>query len=229
MRELIDCLDLTLLDAAGDLDGLLARASEHNPAAICVLPTHVAAARKALPEGIGLACAAGGFPNGDGPIDGRIEEIGQAIADGADEIDVVLDFTALMDGDLDKVVADLVAIRAACEGVLLKVILETPELDLAQVELGARLALEFGADFVKTCTGRRGGVSLPVTRLLAEFVSTWNAEHPGESRGLKLSGGLRDAATALEHVAIVRTAMGGGFVHPATFRIGASSLLDDLI
>ncbi|MEE3083080.1 MAG: deoxyribose-phosphate aldolase [Candidatus Thermoplasmatota archaeon] len=215
--------DFTMLDVDGDLEAFLAEASSNDFAAICVLPEHVVSSRENY--GGTIACAAGGFPNGNGPLHERIAEIKQAISDGADEIDIVLDFDALMEGDRDKVATDLAQIRHACGDHVLKVILETPELDLAYVELGARLALEFGADFIKTCTGRRGGCTPLDARVLSELLAEWSHENAGKIRGLKLSGGIREPGQAEGYLDIVRTALGDGFVHPATFRFGTSSVL----
>jgi len=209
-----------MLDSEGDLRVFLEEASEHDFAAICVLPEHVAEARSNYNGTI--ACAAGGFPDGNGPLHERIAEVKQAISDGADEIDIVIDFNALMEGDRDKVATDLAQMRQACGDKILKVILETPELDLSYVELGAKLSLEFGADFIKTCTGRRGGCTPLVAQTLAELLATWSHENKGKARGLKLSGGIREPGQAEGYLDIVRTALGDGFVHPATFRFGTS-------
>ena len=212
-----------MLDPEGDLDLFLSEASTRTFAAICVLPEHVQQARASYSGTI--ACAAGGFPNGDGPLHERIAEVKQAIVDGADEIDIVMDFDALMDGERDKVATDLAQMRQACGDQILKVILETPELDLSYIELGAKLALEFGADFIKTCTGKRGGCTPLVARALAELLATWSHENNGKARGLKLSGGIREPGQAECYLDIVRTALGDGFVHPATFRFGTSRIL----
>ena len=212
-----------MLDPEGDLDLFLSEASTRTFAAICVLPEHVQQARASYSGTI--ACAAGGFPNGDGPLHERIAEVKQAIADGADEIDIVIDFDALMDGERDKVATDLAQMRQACGDKILKVILETPELDLSFAELGAKLSLEFGADFIKTCTGRRGGCTPLVAQILAELLATWSHENNGKARGLKLSGGIREPGQAEGYLDIVRTALGDGFVHPATFRFGTSRIL----
>jgi len=139
-----------------------------------------------------------------------------------------LDFDALMDGDRNKVATDLAQMRQACGDKILKVILETPELDLSYVELAAKLALEFGADFIKTCTGRRGGCTPLVAQVLAELLAAWSHENSGKVRGLKLSGGIREPGQAQGYLDIVRTALGDGFVHPATFRFGTSSVLESL-
>jgi deoxyribose-phosphate aldolase len=224
--DLLGLCDYTMLDAEGEIDIFLEDANQYDFAAICVLPEHVKMARSKY-SGI-IACAAGGFPHGDGPLHERISEVKRAIADGADEIDIVLDFDALMDGDRNKVATDLAQMRQACGDKILKVILETPELDLSYVELAAKLALEFGADFIKTCTGRRGGCTPLVAQVLAELLAAWSHENNGKVRGLKLSGGIREPGQAEGYLDIVRTALGDGFVHPATFRFGTSSVLESL-
>ena len=175
-----------MLDPEGEIEIFLEEASMHDFAAICVLPEHVEIARSKY-AGI-IACAAGGFPNGDGPLHERIAEVKQAIENGADEIDIVLDFDALMDGERDKVATDLAQMRQACGDKILKVILETPEMDLSHVELGAKLSLEFGADFIKTCTGRRGGCTPLVARILAELLAAWSHENGGKARGQDCPG-----------------------------------------
>ncbi|MAS23202.1 MAG: 2-deoxyribose-5-phosphate aldolase, partial [Euryarchaeota archaeon] len=116
---LLGLCDFTMLDAEGEIDIFLEDANQHDFAAICVLPEHVKMARSKY-TGI-IACAAGGFPNGDGPLHERISEVKRAIADGADEIDIVLDFDALMDGDRNKVATDLAQMRQACGDKILKV------------------------------------------------------------------------------------------------------------
>jgi len=226
------CLDLTLLDADESDDEVLAlveAANQHHPAAICLLPVHIELAKNHLQRGIGIACVAGCFPDGDGEIEQCIAEIEAAIAAGADEIDVVIDFEAIKRGDGGSAARRIAAYRAAAANVTLKVILETPELDSEQLDIAAMLALEFGADFLKTCTGKRGSCTPNATQQLAEIIARWNHEHPGNMRGLKVAGGVSSLFDAEMHIGIVRHALGDGFVHPATFRIGASSLLDDIL
>ena len=222
-NALLRLCDYTMLDPEGDIEAFLTDAEEYDFAAICVLPEHVSFARSNY---IGtIACAAGGFPNGNGPLHERIAEVKQAIYDGADEVDIVIDFDALMDGDRNKVATDLAQMRQACGDKILKVILETPELDLSYIELGAKLSLEFGADFIKTCTGRRGGCTPLVAQTLSELLAAWSHENKGKARGLKLSGGIHESGQAEGYLDIVRTALGDGFVHPATFRFGTSRIL----
>tara|TARA_B100001996_G_C18663567_1_gene594028 strand:+ start:1876 stop:2559 length:684 start_codon:yes stop_codon:yes gene_type:complete len=215
--------DYTMLDPNGDIEVFLKDALEYKFAAVCVLPVHVSIAKKTYP-GV-VACAAGGFPNGDGLLSHRIAEIEAAISDGADEIDVVIDFDSLMNNNHEKVAADLSKIRQACGDKVLKVILETPELDLSHVEFAARLSLEFGADFIKTCTGRRGVCTPLVASVLSELLSEWLEENKGEVRGLKISGGVREIGQAEGYLDIIRTSLGDEFVTSETFRFGTSRIL----
>ena len=119
-NPLLRLCDYPMLDSEGDIEAFLAEALEHDFAAICVLPMHVSIARSKY--GGNIACAAGGFPDGGGPLHERIAEGKQAIVDGADEIDIVLDFDALMDGDRNKVATDLAQMRQACEDKVLSLI-----------------------------------------------------------------------------------------------------------
>ena len=215
--------DYTMLDPEGDIEAFLKDADEYDFAAICVLPVHLSIARESH-SGI-VACAAGGFPNGNDPLDQRIAEIEKAISDGADEIDVVIDFDSLMENNHDKVAVDLSAIRAACDGKILKVILETPELDLSHIEFAARLSLEFGADFIKTCTGRRGVCTPLVARTLAELLAEWMDNNDDQLRGLKFSGGIREIGQAEGYLDIIRSALGDEFIDAKTFRFGTSRIL----
>ena len=243
LLKALSCIDLTTL-AGDDTDGRVARlcAKARSPlradlaqalgaegltvGAVCVYHDMIAPAKAALAgTSLPVAAVSTGFPAGLSPLHLRIREIEESVAAGADEIDIVIDFDALMDGERDKVATDLAQMRQACGDKVLKVILETPELDLSYIELGAKLALEFGADFIKTCTGRRGGCTPLVARCLAELLATWSHENNGKARGLKLSGGIREPGQAEGYLDIVRTALGDGFVHPATFRFGTSRIL----
>jgi len=216
--------DYTMLDPEGDIDAFLDDACEYNFAAICVLPAHLSIAKEKY-SGI-IACAAGGFPNGDGSLMQRVAEIEKAISDGADEIDIVIDFDSLMSNNHEKVAADLSKIRQSCGDKVLKIILETPELDISHLQFAARLSLEFGADFIKTCTGRRGSCTPLVVRVLSELLAEWLRENEGEVRGLKISGGIREIGQAEGYLDIVRDALGDDFLTPKTFRFGTSRVLN---
>lgn len=229
-RRALGLLDLTELgDTAttDDVDRLCARAlTPHGPvAAVCVWPRHVARARAAL-AGTGIRVATVvNFPRGDDPID-EVEALTRAaLADGADEIDLVLPYRALLAGRADAASAMVVAVRSCVPGVL-KVILETGELpDEATIDRAARLAIRSGADFVKTSTGKT-----PVSATLAATAVMLAAIRDLDPMvGLKPSGGIRTVADAAAYLAQADEMMGPTWVSKATFRFGASGLLDALL
>ncbi len=148
-----------------------------------------------------LACSVVGFPFGAMRSAVKAEEAAQAVADGAGEIDMVVDIGALKDGAHAMVAADIAAVRRASADVLLKVIIETCLLDDAEKETACRLAVESGADFVKTSTGySTGGATLPDVTLMRRVV--------GARAGVKAAGGVRDFATAVAMIAAGATRLG---------------------
>ena len=151
----------------------------------------------------------------------------RALADGAHEIDVVLPFRAFAAGDRDRPSAMLARVRRITEGnALMKVILETGELgDLDLVERAAQFAIEHGADFIKTSTGKSPvSATLPAAERMLEVIAA-----SGRTVGLKPSGGISTADAAGEYIALAERIMGDGWVQPSTFRFGASGLLNALL
>jgi deoxyribose-phosphate aldolase len=167
------------------------------------------------------------FPSGDEPIDQVVSTTETAIADGADEIDAVLPYRALLAGDEERVVAMLRAVRAAVPAPRhLKVILETGELvGLDHVERAARLAIDHGADFVKTSTGKSKVSATPdAVRVMLQVISA-----SGRPIGVKPSGGIRTVADAAVYLRLADEIMGAAWATPDTFRFGASGLLDAVL
>jgi|TARA_B100000401_G_C52773792_1_gene704596 deoxyribose-phosphate aldolase len=223
-RIALDCLDYTLLNEEAtdeEVHDFIQRANAYPPAAICVLPVHVKLSRSLLADGILLASAAGLFPEPNGDINLRIEDVKFAISEGADEIDVVLDFDAMMEGREGDVRATLQALIEAAGDAPVKVILETSCLDYTEMVDACRIALECGASFLKSSTGRRGGCTPLVAQVLAEAA--------GESAGIKLSGGLRTIQDVRNHLEAIEESWPISNCTPDRFRIGASSLLDAII
>ena len=227
-RIALRCLDLTSLneqDGTADIDRLCARARGRcgDVAAVCVWPRFVAHARRQLPAAIRVAAVAN-FPAGDGDVGAVRQEVQAIAAAGAQEVDVVLPWRALRAGDDAAAIGLLQAARAACPGLTLKVILETGELQTsARIEHAARLALAAGADFLKTSTGK-----LPVGATLPAAEAMLRAMRGHAQAGLKLSGGLRRVADLLPYLERVVRERGAQALQPRHFRIGASSLLDDI-
>jgi len=226
------CLDLTSLNDADDeaaVARLCARAQGRfgNVAAVCVWPHLAALARRQLPASIRVAAVAN-FPAGGTDLDAALLEVRQIVDAGAQEVDVVLPWRALRLGDEQLAVALLQAVRAACAGLTLKVILETGELtEVVLVERASRLALDAGADFLKTSTGKTPiGATLAAAEAMLRAIVAYPAAR--DCVGLKVSGGIRRVADALPYIALCRQYLGEAALQPQRLRIGASSLLDDI-
>lgn len=238
----VRCTDLTTLEGAdtpGRVRALCARALRPDPdepglhpvAAVCVYPSLVAVARDALAgSGVRVASVAGAFPSGQSPLAGRLDEIRAAVADGADEIDIVLNRGALLSGRLDVVHDEVVAAKRACGGARLKTILESGELgSYEMVRRAAMVALAAGSDVIKTSTGKLGASATPPVALcMAEALRDF-ADATGRAAGLKLAGGIRSATQALGYLALVAETLGAGWLAPDRLRFGASTLLDDVV
>jgi deoxyribose-phosphate aldolase len=197
-------------------------------AAVCVWPRFVAQAVRALADSPVRVATVVNFPAGGTDLDATVNETVGALRDGADEIDVVLPYRALVDGDVDGARRLVAAVSELIDRPrhLLKVILETGELpDQATVALAARVAIEGGADFIKTSTGKTKVSATPeaASTMLDVIRSTQHRV------GLKPSGGIRDLDAAHTYLELARDAMGPDWISPATFRFGASGLRDALI
>jgi deoxyribose-phosphate aldolase len=235
----VACMDLTTLegkDTPGKVSGLCARALSPAPgvsnvAAVCVYPSLVAVAAAVLRgSAVKVASVATAFPSGLSPLEVKLRETRDAIAAGADEIDMVIDRSAFLSGRYDAVAHEIIAIREACLGVTLKVILEAGELgSYAAIRRACDIALGAGADFLKTSTGKIGVSSTPAIALLMCEAIRDHAHRTGREVGLKLAGGIRTSKSALGYVSIVYETLGNGWLRPERFRIGASSLLDDVL
>ena len=236
---LISCLDLTSLegrDTPSHVRALCARAGSPAPevphvAAVCVYSAFAELARHELGASpVKVAAVAAAFPSGLSPLEAKLAEVRAAVAAGADEIDVVLDRSALLAGETARASAELAAIRESCASATLKVILETGELGSYQViRRACDLALDAGADFIKTSTGKLASSATPPVALLMSEAIREHFRKTGRAAGLKLAGGVRTTKAALGYLAIVKETLGPGWLHPSRFRIGASSLLDDLL
>lgn len=177
-----------------------------------------------------MATVAGGFPSGVASIEERIEEIRQAVDLGAQEIDTVLDRGAFMAGRRQQVLEEITASKDAAGPALLKVILETGEFESDdRIREASHLAMEAGADFLKTSTGKvRVGATPAAARLVMESVRDFEAAQ-GRRVGVKVSGGIKTAAQAREYAVLLDMTLGEEWMTPELFRIGASVLLDHLL
>jgi deoxyribose-phosphate aldolase len=227
------------MDTPGKVRALCARALRPDPddptvppvAAVCVYPALVAVAAEAVAgTGVHVASVAGAFPSGQSHLDDRLDEIRQAVADGADEIDIVLNRGALLAGRLQDVFDEVAASKEACGPAHLKTILETGELGSYEMtRLASMIAMAAGSDVIKTSTGKLPVSATPATALCMAEAIRDHADATGREVGLKLAGGIRTSKQALGYLALVSETLGTAWLHPDRFRIGASSLLNDIL
>jgi len=238
----ISMIDLTTLegqDTPGKVRALCAKAKRPDPAdpsapqvaAVCVYPDLVATAKRELQgSGINVASVATAFPSGRSSLAIKIQDTKDAVAAGADEVDMVIDRGAFLSGRYAMVFDEIAAIREAAGDAHLKVILETGELaTYDNVRRASWLAMLAGADFIKTSTGKVSpAATLPVTLVMLEAVRDYH-EATGLHIGVKPAGGIRTAKDAIKYLVTVNETAGPDWLDPELFRFGASSLLNDLL
>jgi deoxyribose-phosphate aldolase len=238
----IRMVDLTTLEGAdtpGKVRSLCAKAIRPDPsdptvppvAAVCVYPDLVETAVHALRgSGVHVASVATAFPSGRALLETKLADVRDAVAAGADEIDMVIDRGAFLAGRYGQVFEQIVATRAACGPAHLKVILDTGELaTLDNVRRASMLALLAGGDFIKTSTGKVSPAATPPVALVMLQAVREYATATGDVRGVKLAGGIRASKEAIRYLVMVSEAAGATWLDPALFRFGASSLLNDLL
>jgi deoxyribose-phosphate aldolase len=201
-------------------------------AAVCVYPNLVPHARRSLgaTSPVKVASVATGFPSGQYPVRTRLDEVRRAVRDGADEIDMVINRGAFLAGEHARVFDEIAAVKAACGRAHLKVILETGELVTHHnVRRASRLAMEAGADFIKTSTGKVNPAATPeVTLVMLEAIRDYFFA-TGKRIGMKPAGGIRTAKQALAYLVMLAETLGDDWLTPGLFRFGASTLLDDVL
>jgi len=235
-------IDLTTLEGAdtpGKVRHLCAKAvcpDANRPeipsvAAVCVYPALVGVAREALDgTGVAVASVSTGFPAGQTSLAVKVEETREAVADGATEIDMVISRDAYLSGDDARVAREIEAVKDACGDAHLKVILETAELPTyAHVRHAGQLAIDAGADVIKTSTGKaKTGATPGVVLVMLETVRD-HAWRTGRIVGVKAAGGVGTTKQAMHMLVLVKETLGDEWLTPERFRIGASSLLNDLL
>ena len=238
----IRMLDLTTLEGADtaarvrSLCTLARRPDPHQPdvppvAAVCVYSDLVAAAVGAVAgSGVKVAGVATAFPSGRSALQAKLADTALAVEARASEIDMVIDRGAFLAGRYGQVFDEIVAIRAACADAALKVILETGELaTYDNIRRACWQAMLAGADFVKTSTGKLSpAATLPVIHVMLAAVRDFDGL-TGRRCGVKAAGGIRTTKDAIRYLVAVQEITGPGWLSPRLFRIGASSLLGDLL
>ncbi len=200
-------------------------------AAVCVYPSMVPVAVKALQgTNIGIASVATAFPSGQSPLEIKIEDTRFAIEQGATEIDMVINRGAFLSGRYQQVFDEIVEIKRACGDTHLKVILETGELgSYDRVRLASDIAMEAGADFIKTSTGKvTPAATLPVTLVMLQAIADFH-KRTGKKIGMKPAGGIRTTKQAIHYLCMVNETLGDEWLTPDLFRFGASALVNDLL
>lgn len=238
-KEIFQLIDLTTLNATDSSKDVKALADfaiaqsqrGFSVAAICVHSYFAdLIARKLEETEINAAVVAGAFPHGQVTLETKIVEINNALYDGVDEIDIVINRSLLLSGKTKTLEKELLNMRVAAGNVYLKTILETGELKTnAQIRKAARMALDCGADFIKTSTGKSPiGATPDAVRTMCEVILEYYNE-TGEKRGIKVSGGVKTYSDAQLYYNIVQEILGDSWLNKDLFRIGASSLAHDLL
>ncbi len=241
-RELLGVIDLTTLegtDTRRRVEELCNQAASFsalpdglpNVAAVCVYPPFVAQARKLLEKtGINVASVAGAFPSGQSPLFVKMAEVRYAVDEGAEEIDMVISRGKFLEGEYSEVFDEIAAIREACKGAHLKVILETGELKTAtNIRRASEIALEAGCHFLKTSTGKIKPAATPEAMLVMLEAIRDHHKKTGLMTGIKPAGGISDPGTALSYYRLTREVLGAKRLNKKWFRIGASRLAGSLV
>jgi deoxyribose-phosphate aldolase len=242
IRLAISMIDLTTLEGK-DSDGKVRQmcqkalhplpgdASVGPVAAVCVYPNLVAIAAQTLRgTPVHIASVATGFPSGQVPLPVKIDETRRAVGDGADEIDMVIDRGAFLSGEYAKVADEIALVKEACGTAHLKVILETGELQTYDnVRQASHLAMNAGADFIKTSTGKiQPAATPPVVLVMLEAIRDHYLA-TGTRIGMKPAGGMKTSKQALHMLVLVKETLGDAWLTPDLFRLGASTLTNDLL
>ncbi|MDP4184281.1 MAG: deoxyribose-phosphate aldolase [Bacteroidota bacterium] len=242
LKFVFSCIDLTTLNVTDNETHVNEFASKVNTfidmypdldpvAAVCVYPNLVSSLEEALDlSQVRIASVAGGFPTSMTFTELKISEARMAVEAGADEIDIVLPVGAFLDRKYDFVHEEIAQIKKAIGEVTLKVILETGALDsLQNVWNASLLAMNAGADFIKTSTGKiEPAATLEASLIMCKAIQ-YHFEYTGERIGFKAAGGIVTSQQALEYLTLVREVLGEEWLTPAKFRIGASRLANNLL
>ena len=241
LKFLYSCIDLTSLntedskesiwkfvETVNDFEG--SKSDVNNVAAICVYPNFVQTVKEALTADVRIASVAAGFPSSQTFTEVKIAEVSLSLADGADEIDIVLNVGDFLEENYEELSVEIEEIKDACRDAKLKVILETGLLKTAEnIKKAAILSMYSGADFLKTSTGKvYPGASPEAAYVICQAIKEYEQLH-NKKIGIKVSGGIRTVDDALKYYTIVKETLGNEWLTPELFRIGASSLSQNIL
>jgi len=242
LKLVLSMIDLTTLegkDSPGKVKQLCYKAAHlHDQfpnlpsvAAICVYPTMVPIAKETL-EGtnINVASVATAFPSGMTSLEYKLEEVKMVVTAGADEVDMVISRGKFLQGEYNYVADEIAQVKEACGEAHLKVILETGELvTLDNVRLASDIAMEAGADFIKTSTGKVSPAATPpVVLVMLEAIRDYYKK-TGKKIGMKPAGGISKSKLAIQYLVMVKETLGLDWLNADLFRFGASSLANDVL
>lgn len=242
LNLIVSMCDLTTLegeDTEGKISQMAAKAIKPDPsdksipsvAAVCVYPSLVGPIKeKVMHSDVKVASVSSYFPSGQVPMESKLLDTKYAIDSGADEIDIVINRKAFLEGDYRKVYDEIVALKELCGDVHLKTIIEVGDLKTYEnIRKASLISLAAGSDFIKTSTGKLSvGSSRQACYVMAKAVLDFY-HMTGIKAGIKVAGGIRDAKDAIRYLVIVNEEMGVDWLSPDMFRFGASSLLDDVL
>lgn len=240
LHDIVRCIDLTTLNASDSrksvkhfvINGQTTIKSNNLPnvAAYCVFSNFTSLVKEEL-QGteISTACVATAFPHGQAGLDSKVAEVMDAAKQGADDIDIVINRGMVLDGDYNQMEQEVAAFKLACGNAHMKVILEVCELSLEQVYKSSKRAINAGADFLKTSTGKgSAGASLEATLVMCLAIKE-HFESTGKMVGFKAAGGISTSSNAMQYWNAVNHVLNNDWMNNRYFRIGASSLLKNII
>ena len=242
LNMIVSMCDLTTLegeDTEGKVSQMVAKAIIPDPndldiknvAAVWVYPSLVSIAKEKIGNSsVKVAAVSSYFPSGQVPMESKLLDTKYAIDSGADEIDIVINRKAFLEGDYRKVYDEILALKEVCGDVHLKTILEVGDLRTYEnIRKASLISLAAGSDFIKTSTGKLSvGSSRQACYVMAKAVLDFK-NLSGVSAGIKVAGGIRDAKDAIRYLVLIKEEMGNEWLTPDLFRFGASSLLDDVL
>ena len=242
LNMIVSMCDLTTLegqDTDGKISQMVAKAISPDPndssipsvAAVCVYPGLVEAAKKAVSQtNVLVASVSSYFPSGQAPLESKIHDTKYAISNGADEIDIVINRKAFLEGDYKKVFDEISVLKEVCGDVHLKTILEVGELgSYDSIRKASIIAMSAGSDFIKTSTGKISeGASREACCIMAKAALDYR-KFTGSIVGIKVAGGIKDAKDAIRYLVLIKEEIGEDWLDPKYFRFGASSLLNDVL
>jgi deoxyribose-phosphate aldolase len=228
--RLIDLTALDVTDTSARIEDLCKKAQQYNTAAVCVYPYYVPLAKKLLnTTSVHIACVAGGFPASQTPLSVKTLEVEYCVQSGADEVDIVIPVGGLLEGDEQRVLNEVKTLKKACGKKHLKVILETGAFKTPEkIRTASLLAIEGGADFIKTSTGKIPVAATIEAARVMVYVIKEHYEKTGKRIGFKPAGGISTFEEALPYYELVESVLGEAWLTSDLFRFGASRLAEDL-